>query len=265
MANIVVERKKKLTSYLNSSEVTKRLNDLFADDKKASKFKATLFNVALDSSLVNCSLESVLKSALMIAEAQLPISKQLGLAYIVPFGKEAQPIISYKGYKHLLRRDNILIKAREIYKCDDFHQEYNGFDDKFYLIAGNRQDNEKWIKDNLIGVWIAVKYIDLNEVENFFVSREKINQLTNLSKAKNSKFSPYNTGFWLEMYLAKAVGYISRKIGVSGEALNKAFEIENNQTELPATTDSNSSDDDIFDIEVEEIKEIEAEDEKEQV
>jgi recombination protein RecT len=254
MSNIIVERKKKLTSYLNNSETTKRLNDLFLDNKKASKFKATLFNVALDSSLNNCNIESILKSALAIAEAQLPISKQLGLAYILPYGKEAQPSISYKGYKHLLRRDNILIKAREIYKCDDFQQVFDSFDDKFYLQVGARQDNEKWIKDNLIGIWIAVKYIDLDEVENFFVSREKLDQLANLSKSKNSKYSPYNTGFWLEMYLAKAVGYIARKIGVSGEAIGKVFEIENNQSELlQEDKHNNSNDEDIFDIEVETI------------
>jgi len=253
MANPLVERKQKLQNYLGRREVSERLSDLFADEKKASKFKATLFNVALDKSLVNCTLESVLKSALMIAEADLPISKQLGLAYITPYGKEAQATISYKGYKHLLRRDGILIKAREVYKTDEFKQEFDGFDDKFFLKAGERKDNEKWIKDNLIGIWVAVKYIDLDEVENFFVSREKLEQLSNLSKSKNSKFSPYNTGFWLEMMYAKATGYIARKLGVSGEAVSKAFEIENNNSALEVEYKQEASED-IFDIEVVDIE-----------
>ena len=255
MSNQVIERKHQLSSYINSKEVSKRLEDLFGgDEKKASKFKATLFNIALDKSLVSCELSSVLKSALMIAEAELPISKQLGLAYIVPFGREAQPIISYKGYKHLLRRDGILIKAREVYKTDDFKMEFDGFDDIFRLEVGKREDNEKWIRENLTGIWVAVKYTDINEVENFFVSREKLDQLANLSKAKNSKFSPYNTGFWLEMYVAKAVGYISRKIGVSGDNVAKAFEIENSQSTLLEEPQRNDGID-ILDMEIEDISE----------
>jgi recombination protein RecT len=250
MSNALIERKQKLTKYLESQEVSKRLADLFGgDEKRASKFKATLFNIALDPALNSCSLPSILKSALAIAEAQLPISKQLGLAYIVPFGKEAQPIISYKGYKHLLRRDGILIKAREVYKVDNFKQSFDGFDDIFTLEVGDRQDNEKWIKDNLIGVWVSVKYTDINEVENFFVSREKLDQLANLSKAKGSKFSPYNTGFWLEMYLAKAVGYVARKIGVSGDTFEKVVEMENSQSSL--ITDNNKAEEvDIFEAEI---------------
>ena len=246
----LIERKQKLTKYLESQEVSKRLADLFGgDEKKASKFKATLFNIVLDPDLNSCSLPSILKSALAIAEAQLPISKQLGLAYIVPFKSEAQPIISYKGYKHLLRRDGILIKAREVYDVDEFKQEFDGFDDKFYLKVGGREDSEKWIKEHLVGVWVSVKYIDLEEVENFFVSREKLDQLANLSKAKNSKYSPYNTGFWLEMYLAKAVGYVARKIGVSGDAFEKAVEIENSQSNL-FETDNKTEEIDIFEAEI---------------
>ena len=257
MSNAVVERKAQLKGFLESKALSNRLSSIFGDEKKAQKFKATLFNVALDKSLMNCELTSILKSALMIAETELPISRQLGLSYIVPFGKEAQPIISYKGYKHLLRRDNILIKAREVYNIDDFKMEYNGFDDVFKLVAGNRQDSEVWIKEHLKGIWIAVKYIDINEVENYFIPREKLEQLSNLSKSKNSKYSPYNTGFWLEMMTAKAVGYVARKIGVSGEAISKVFEIENNDTTLEkeAIKEETKNDIDIFDVEVEDIGE----------
>ena len=259
MGNIV-KRKDKIKGYINNPETKKRILALFGDEKKAEKFEATLINVALDNSLNKCSEVSIIKSALMIAEAQLPISKQLGLAYIVPFGTEAQPIISYKGYKHLLRRDGILIKAREVYSVDDFKMEFDGFNDNFILNVGERKNNEKWIRENLKGIWVSVKYKDLDEVENYFVPREKLEQLANLSKAKNSKYSPYNSGFWLEMMLAKAVGYIARKIGVSGETFEKAVKIENEYSDLK-TEDKVPENEkiDIFDVEVEEIEEAENE------
>jgi len=253
MSNLVLKRKQQLGALLNSNEVSSRLTDLYGgDDKKSTKFKATLYNIALDKSLVNCDMNSIFKSALAIAEADLPISKQLGLAYIVPYGKEAQPIISYKGYKNLLRRDGMLIKAREIYTSDDFKMQFDGFDDIFHLTAGTRESNENWIKENLTGIWVSIKYIELNEVENFFVAREKLEQLSNMSKSKNSKFSPYNSGWWLEMMMGKAVGYIARKIGVSGDSLNKAFEIENSQTDLLKNVEVETGAD-IFDAEVQDL------------
>jgi phage RecT family recombinase len=262
---IVKQRKTQLNSFLDNPATEKRLKSLFGDEKKASKFKATLQNIALDKSLSNCDVVSIIKSGLAIAEADLPISKSLGLAYIVPFGKEAQPIISYKGWKHLLRRDGILIKAREVYSVDDFRMEFNGFNDKFSLKASERKHNEEWIKQNLIGIWVAVKYVDIEEVENFYIPREKLEQLANLSKSKNSKFSPYNTGFWLEMMFAKAVGYVARKIGVSGEAIGKAIEIENSTSTLKTIdeVDTEENEDvDVFDVDVEDLKEEEKQDDK---
>jgi len=254
--NVVLKRKEKIAKYVESAEIKNRLLAMFGDEKKAEKFKATLINVALDSSLSKCSEISIIKSALLIAESQLPISKQLGLAYIVPFGNEAQPIISYKGYKYLLRRDRILVKAREVYDVDNFKMEFDGFDDVFSLKVGERKGNEKWIREHLKGVWISIKYTDIGEVENYFVSREKLEQLASLSKVKNSKYSPYNSGFWLEMMTAKAVGYIARKIGVSGETFEKAVKIENEYSKLQTEEKITEGEKiDIFDAEVEEIKE----------
>ena len=248
-------KKQQIMRYVESKTLQDRIASLYGGDaSKAEKFKATLINVALDRSLASCSAESIVKSALAIAEAQLPISKTLGLAYIVPFGKEAQPIISYKGYKHLLRRDGILLKAREVYKSDRFAIEHVGFDDRFYLQPQDRQSDEKWIKDNLIGIWVSLKYIDMGEVENVFVERATLDKLANMSQARNSKYSPYNTGFWLEMYIAKAVGYVARKIGVSGEYIDKAFDIDN-QTHPIENAKPTTLDDDILDAEVEQIEE----------
>ena len=250
-------KKKQIMNYIESQTLQNRIASLYGGDaKKAEKFKATLINVALDRALASCSAESIVKSALAIAEAQLPISKTLGLAYIVPFGKEAQPIISYKGYKHLLRRDGILLKARDVYKTDNFAIEHIGFDARFYLQPSGRQSDEKWQRENLIGVWVSLKYIDMGEVENVFVDRATLDKLSNMSQSRNSKYSPYNTGFWLEMYIAKAVGYVARKIGVSGEYIDKAFEIDN-QTHPVKNAKPTTLDDDILEAEVEQLEEEE--------
>ena len=264
MNNLVKQRKEILNSFLNAKATQERLVNLFGSDSKAQKFKATLQNIALDSSLMNCDVVSIIKAGLAIAEADLPISKSLGLAYIVPFGKEAQPIISYKGWKHLLRREGVLIKTREVFEVDKFEIKFNGFDDEFVLVAGDRKHDEKWIQANLKGIWVSVKYTDINEVENYFVSREKLEQLANLSRSKNSKYSPYNTGFWLEMMNAKAVGYIARKLGVSGEAIAKAVEIENSDSTLKTIEEVDTKEEvvDIFDVEVENINDEEKKDDK---
>ena len=247
-----MNKKEKIVKYLGSPEIESRLTTLLAGDKKkADKFKSALLNIALDRSLASATPESIIKSALSIAEIGLPLSKNLGLAYIVSYKREAQPIISYKGWKELLRRSGIIVKERVVYDVDTFNVEYDGFDERFILLPNMRQRKEgdpKWVEKHLKGVWVAVKF-DNGEVQNWFVDRGKIEQLAAMSPALKAKkgHSPYETGWILEMYMAKAVGWVARRIGVNSETLEKAFEIENSISELPKIE---SESEDIFDIDI---------------
>ena len=230
MSNIT-ERKKQITTYLSSGEMTNRLASLFEnDDKKAEKFKATIINIALDKSLQSCTVQSILKSALDIAEIGLPLAKGLGQAYIVKYKRDAQPVIGYKGWLALHERGGKSVKAKPVFACDEFEMIDNGFDETIVLkpnLDERKEYDVKWVEENLRGVLVAIRDNNTGIVSNTWVSMGKIRQIAGKSPSRNSDYSPYLE--WnLEMYMAKAIKYVTSKTPV-GEAIAKAIEIDNRQ------------------------------------
>ena len=99
----------------------------FKDVQAGPEFIASLLSlVAQDKKLQNCTHRSILIAAMKAAVLKLPIEKALGLAHIVPFGKEAEFIIDYKGILNLCARTNqyARIHATEIYEGQDIKQNW---------------------------------------------------------------------------------------------------------------------------------------------
>ena len=57
-----------------------------------------------DTNLQNCDPLSVISSAMVAATLDLPVDKNLGYAYVVPYGSKAQFQMGYKGYIQLALR-----------------------------------------------------------------------------------------------------------------------------------------------------------------
>lgn len=228
MSNIQV-RKNELNKFLSSGDLSTRFVSLFQNDEnKASKFKATIVNLALDQSLSQCTVPSILKSALDIAEINLPLAKSLGQAYIVKYKRDAEPVIGYKGWLALAERNGKIVKTKPIFKCDHFKLIDNGFDETIDFIPDfeNRKEYEpKWVEDNLVGILVSYKDISSNVISNNYVSFGKIKQLAGKSPARNSKYSPY-VDWSLEMYQGKAIKYVLSKTPMN-DSLAKAIEIDN--------------------------------------
>lgn len=75
--------------------------------------------------LLECNIQSLL--AAVMQSAQLGLEPNiLGQAYIIPYGKEAQFIIGYRGMIDLARRSGHIdsIYAHPVYSNDDFEYEY---------------------------------------------------------------------------------------------------------------------------------------------
>jgi len=232
---------------MNSKEITDRLNSLFSkNEDKASKFKATLLNIALDNSLNTCTPASIVKSALMIAELGLPLAKGLGQAYIVKYKQDAEAQIGYKGWLALAERNGKSVKAKPIFKCDEFELIDNGFDETVVFKPNHDERKEyqpQWVKDNLKGVLVAVKDINTGVISNAFVSIGKLNQIAGVSPSvKKGGYSPY-TDWGLEMFQGKAIKYILSKTAMN-EDFGRAVEIDN-QMDIKAIEDHRDKKDDI--------------------
>lgn len=102
MANITVS--KKVKSYLDSPELTERLQNAMTPQKK-ELFKTSLLGVINSNSLFEkADPLSIIQSALVATTLDLPINPNLGYAYIIPYGAKAQFQLGYKGLIQLAQR-----------------------------------------------------------------------------------------------------------------------------------------------------------------
>jgi recombination protein RecT len=95
-----------LTALLNNTDVRGRFEGMLG--KRAAGFISSILNTTNSSNqLKDISAknpESILRSAAVAAALDLPIDRNLGFAWIVPYGSEAQFQLGYKGYIQLALR-----------------------------------------------------------------------------------------------------------------------------------------------------------------
>lgn len=92
-----------LSRFIKNDTVQERINSLL--DKRASQFTTSLITIAnTNSKIAQCDPSTVLNAALTAASMDLPLNPNLGFAYIVPYGNEAQFQMGWKGYVQLAQR-----------------------------------------------------------------------------------------------------------------------------------------------------------------
>lgn len=92
-----------LAKFIRNDTVQQRINSLL--DKRASQFTTSLITIAnTNNKIAQCEPSTVLNAALTAASMDLPLNPNLGFAYIVPYGNEAQFQMGWKGYVQLAQR-----------------------------------------------------------------------------------------------------------------------------------------------------------------
>ncbi len=92
-----------LKKMLASDSVQARLNQCIG--KRSNQFATSLLALVNGSyQLQKCEPKSILTSAMTAAALDLPIQKDLGFAWVVPYGTQAQFQIGYKGFIQLAMR-----------------------------------------------------------------------------------------------------------------------------------------------------------------
>jgi len=106
-----------IKSLLGAANIKKRFDEIL--DKRAPQYMASIVNlVSMEKTLQNVDPISIIGSALVAATMDLPIDKNLGYAWIVPYKGKAQFQMGYKGYIQLALRTGKYkrINALEIYE-----------------------------------------------------------------------------------------------------------------------------------------------------
>lgn len=254
---VALQRKQQITNLVDNEQIQYRIVKLFGNNQdKAEKFRATIMNIAMDYSLNTCTPQSIVKSALDIAEVGLPLAKSLGQAYIVKYKADAQAQIGYKGWLAIAERCGKSVKAKPIFKCDFFKMYDNGFDETvdFEPNYDERQDhNVAWVEENLRGVLVALKEHKTGFITSQFVSFDRIKKIAGMSPTLNGvdengqlkRKTSHKTGkviqavydTWnLEMYQAKAIKYVVSKTPMN-EQMAQAVELDN-QRDIQAISDN---------------------------
>ncbi|RXM75105.1 recombinase RecT, partial [Clostridium tetani] len=88
---------------MNSPAIKKRFEEVLK--QRAPQYMSSIVNlVNSDINLKKCDQMSVVASCMVAATLDLPVDKNLGYAWVVPYGNKAQFQLGYKGYVQLALR-----------------------------------------------------------------------------------------------------------------------------------------------------------------
>jgi len=92
-----------LKALLNTDSVKKRFEEILG--KRSQQFVTSILNLYnSDTNLQKCEPMSIISSSMVAASLDLPVDKNLGYAWIIPYGNRAQFQLGYKGYIQLALR-----------------------------------------------------------------------------------------------------------------------------------------------------------------
>lgn len=117
MSNLQTQAQKKgFSQLLESPAIKQRIEEVLGERKTQFITSAlSLFNS--NAQLQNCEPASIFNACLTATSLGLPINNNLGFAYIIPYGKEAQFQIGYKGFRQLAINSNQYkaLEVKEVY------------------------------------------------------------------------------------------------------------------------------------------------------
>jgi len=106
MSNVQTQPQKKgFLQLLDSPAIKQRIEEVLGE-RKSQFITSTLSLFNANVSLQNCEPSSIFNACLTATSLGLPINNNLGFAYIIPYGKDAQFQIGYKGFRQLAINSN---------------------------------------------------------------------------------------------------------------------------------------------------------------
>lgn len=166
---------------------------------KENEFVASLLSVVTNNNLlVKASNESIMTAAMKAAVLNLPIEPSLGQAYIVPYGREAQFQLGYKGLIQLAQRSGKYksINSGVVYKAQFIS--YNPLFEELEIDFTQPQDE-------VIGYFSAFKLLNGFEKVTYWTKEQ--------AYAHGKRFSKsFNNGPWKSDFDAMAQKTLLKQI-----------------------------------------------------
>lgn len=172
---------------LDNAATKKLLQDSLKEN--AGAFAASILDLYnSDASLQRCDPGQVFGECLKAVSLKLPISKQLGFAYVIPYGNVPQFQLGYKGLIQLCIRtgEYKYINADVVYEG-----EYQGAD----KLTGHVDLNGERTSDKVIGYFAYIETLE-GFKKAVYWSKEKVTEhAKKFSKSFNSSNSVWKSNF----------------------------------------------------------------------
>lgn len=210
------------------------MQNLFADalNENKDRFLASIIDLYNgDTYLQGCNPKEVAMEALKAATLNLPINKNLGYAYIVPYKNKGkltpQFQIGYKGYIQMAQRSGQ-------YKALNAGIMYEGMDIKRDFLRGTFEIIGEPKSDKVIGYFAYFQLLNGYEKAVYMTKDEVTEHAKRYSQAYGSDYSPWKKQFD-EMAQKTVIKKLLSKYGVLTTEFQDAVKEEEDREVLRAT------------------------------
>jgi recombination protein RecT len=225
----------KLKKVLNTESVNNQFKNALAEN--APLFVASLIDIyASDKTLQKCEPKSVVMEALKAATLRLPINRNLGFAYIIPYKGQATMQIGYRGYLQLAQRTGQyryinadVVCEGELVKADKLTGEVD--------LSGTATS------DTVIGYFAHMETVS-GFRKTIYWPKEKVEaHAKRYSQSYNSSYSPWKTDFDA-MATKTLLRAILSKYGIMSVEMASAINDDHDpEKEAQAEVDENANQD----------------------
>ena len=214
----------RLKSVINAESVQEQFKNALQDG--APLFIASLIDIySNDKSLQKCSPQAVIMEALKAATLRLPLNKNLGFAYIVPYGNEPQMQIGYKGYIQLAQRTGQ-------YKYINADVVYEGELKGYNKVTGELDLSGEPKSDKVVGYFAYIELVNGFKKSMYWTKEKVIAHAKRYSKSYGNKNSAWHTNFD-EMALKTMLRNLLSKYGVMSIEMVNAFTADSADERTP--------------------------------
>lgn len=209
----------KLRAILDADSVKKQFQEVLKEN--AGAFVASIIDLYnTDTYLQMCQPKEVVMEALKAASLKLPINKQLGFAYIVPYKAQGRYVptfqLGYKGYIQLAMRTGA-------YKYINADVVYEGELIKYDKLTGEIEiDPSCRVSDKKVGYFAFLETLNGFRKTLYMTIEEVEAHAKKYSKSYGGKNSPWTTDFDA-MALKTVLRLLLSKYGIMSIEMQQAF------------------------------------------
>ena len=181
-------QKNTIISYLSNESFKSQIKSALPKHMSSDRMiRIAMTEVRKTPKLQECNPISFMGAIIQCSQLGLEPGNNLGHAYLLPYGKECQLIIGYRGMIDLARRSGQIIKliAQDVYENDFFEYEF-GLNEKLRHIPAKEN------RGKLISFYALAQLKDGgNQFE--VMSKQEIDSI--MTQSKSSKFGPWQTHY----------------------------------------------------------------------